>query len=251
MRQIIIIALTVLNFTVTYCQVKGNIFVDFNPKISNIEADFLNSKFEKQRGDFDFKDTKIGFVFIENMFLTNKNQFYTWIIEQKTDRDFKLHILPDSIKLKTGGYDALILIYNNSRKNSKINQEKLYKAFSTREKSIPNNLYLLGNDTNPILTDLEAAFFNYKFSDKKKGFDFKGKKIGFCIGNNGARIWSKKDYFNNFKDRVSHNYSGSQDELLVLNEKQTNESGGYDAVLVSWSKILMRGTTNKMIEILK
>lgn len=38
---------------------------------------------------------------------------------------------------------------------------------------------------------------------------------------------------------------------MILTEAQKKESGGYDAIIVSWSKVLIKTATNSMIKKLK
>jgi hypothetical protein len=250
MKIILIKILIFYSLIQAFGQNNKDIFIDFNPKINNNEAEYLNIKFFQQKGNFDFKDTKVGFVFIEGNYIINKNDFYS-LFEQESDKIFELKILTDSIKEIAGGFDVLILISNKDKKIHKINDDKLNNAFSEQNKSVPENLYLLGLDTDSILTDLEANFFNNKFKDKRKDFDFRKCKIGFFAGNYGSQLSSKKKYFDKYKDRISHNYLGSSDDLLILTEEQKVELKGYDAIIVSWSKILVSKPTDTMIKKIK
>jgi hypothetical protein len=99
-------------------------------------------------------------------------------------------------------------------------------------------------DDLEVLNCFESSFLNAVFKDTLNHFDFTNKKVGFIMGGSKS---SKKDYFNMqkkyFADKKNPVDNGS---LYLLNETQKMESGGYDAVIVYWSKI--KQPTQKVVE---
>jgi hypothetical protein len=93
-------------------------------------------------------------------------------------------------------------------------------------------------DSNPILTKLESEYFNNEFKNHNATIDFTKMKIGFFSGPSGDRIRSKKDYFDSVKNRLGGCNHASQDYIIALTNEEKIESGGYDLIIVSWSKII-------------
>lgn len=86
----------------------------------------------------------------------------------------------------------------------------------------------VGVNDSGILNQPEAEYFNSIFSPiVKDTFDFTDKKVAFV---ETGTLTNKKRYFETWGDQETV----SQLILLTVNEKQ--ESGGYDAIIVSWRK---------------
>jgi hypothetical protein len=94
----------------------------------------------------------------------------------------------------------------------------------------------LGLDNNLRLTKYEAEYFNNEFKDWRKEFDFTYKKIAFLTGSTANKHLTKTDYFNEVKSRLKDNY-GMTHSALYLTEEEKLKSG-YDAIVVSWVKLL-------------
>jgi len=225
--------------------------VDYTPNLSNEEAEHFNQKFQATRQGFDFNDRKAAFVFLENIFLTNKKDYFKLISDKQTKLHFDFVVLTDFEKEQTNGFEVVILITDKPTELSQKKREKLLNAINKRESSLPDNLFDLGLDENPVLTNIEAEYFNQQFKDRNGEFDFTNKQIGYFYGNNGRSIQTKKEYFDQVKERLSHNYSASNDILVIWTSEQMSETGGYDAIIVSWSKLLVKDATNRMINELK
>jgi len=88
-----------------------------------------------------------------------------------------------------------------------------------------------GQTTTPTLTDKEAAYFNGELFFERSKFDFNQKKIAFMSGSSISTVIDKQQYFANWGGKDIEN------SLLVLTEKEKMESGGFDAIIISWSKI--------------
>ena len=102
-----------------------------------------------------------------------------------------------------------------------------------------NNLNKMGVNDSSLLNYYESAYFNLIFEKSRKDFDFTDKKIGFITGSSGKTKSSKASYFKLEKDRFNSNYSPNGGTLYIFDEAQKEESGGYDAAITYWSKILI------------
>lgn len=111
-----------------------------------------------------------------------------------------------------------------------------------------------GIDDSPTLNEYEVQYFNEALEDQRKrsDFNFQNKKIGFAYGNFGKELISKKQYFDQWGRENYNNGHGVVDLLLVLTAEEKLKSGGYDAVIVSWSKIgVYRKHRDRLIKNLK
>lgn len=107
-------------------------------------------------------------------------------------------------------------------------------------KKVMNQLNSIGVDNNPLLNDYESAYINMILKKSRKGFDFKDKKVGFITGSSGKTISNKKNYFNMQKKSLENkNVPCDNGILYIFDENQKKESGGYDAAIVFWSKVLI------------
>ncbi len=102
-----------------------------------------------------------------------------------------------------------------------------------------------GLNDSPELTIIEANYFNEVFEEKRGEFDFKNKKIAFYEGSSGTVRSNKFDYFrklkNSNRDKDVHYWQAGGTQLLILSEEEKERSGGYDVILVSWSKLYKQG----------
>ena len=110
--------------------------------------------------------------------------------------------------------------------------------FDKIDKEIFKNIDSLGNDNNPKLTIYESDYFNQVFSIKRNDFNFTNKTIAFVTGSDGKSQSDKKKYFDLERERISKEYSLNGGKLIIFNAKEKVQSGGYDAVILYWSKAL-------------
>lgn len=114
-----------------------------------------------------------------------------------------------------------------------------------------------GTDDNAHVNSYEAKYFNEVFKNKKGEFDFSGKVVAFYTGSSGTTISVKSNYFkglenSNNRDKDVHTWQANGTQLLILTDKEKNLSGGYDVILVSWSKLLKQGRSRmKLVKRLK
>lgn len=120
-------------------------------------------------------------------------------------------------------------------------------SFSTRGQNIDS----LGVTKNSQLNKYESAYLNEVFAKKRGDFDFTNKRIVYFVGSNNYKPWNKKDYFESVKNTIRDGTT-MQHQLLILSKKEKVNSGGFDAIIVAWSKItIMKGDKKKLINNIK
>jgi len=96
-----------------------------------------------------------------------------------------------------------------------------------------DHLDKMGVDTSSILNEYEVEYLNFIFRIDPNDFNLVGKKVGF--------LGSKRDFFNDEREWFHHGektgVGGSG--LYIFNAEQKEESGGYDAAIVYWSKFVI------------
>ena len=110
------------------------------------------------------------------------------------------------------------------------------RYFNDIPKDILEQLGKMGIDDSPLLNSQESVFFNAIFKDPLKGFDFTNKRIGFLSA--GSKR-NKKEFFKEERERYNNNSTTINGTLYIFDLSQKEESGGYDAAIVCWSKRLM------------
>ncbi len=253
MNKLAFIIIFITNIGLGFSQEK--LGVDYNPILNKSESEYFNILFTEKQNDFDFEAKKVAFVSVElEIRLRCKNDFfkyYTRSSDSTSSSSFELLVLDSIQNKKSNGYDAVILLDRTKNEISEKLINRIVGALAECEMRKPFDLYKLGLDNNPLLTESEARYFNEQVKEKRINFDFINKKVGFFRGNNGANLQSKSDYFNLIKERLGSNIDGSNDFIILLTNEEKNESGGYDAIIVSWSKLLVSSATNKMINDLR
>lgn len=121
---------------------------------------------------------------------------------------------------------------NNNRMSifGQIHELKV-RNFSEIPKNLLENLDKMGVDSFPILNECEGRYFNFIFKIDSLEFNLVGKKVGF--------LGSKTNYFKSLRshDRNFTIVGGSS--LYIFDAIQKEESGGYDAAVVYWSKFVI------------
>lgn len=110
------------------------------------------------------------------------------------------------------------------------------RNFGDIPKDILENLDKMGVDDSPLLNNYESSYFNAIFKDNLKGFDFTNKKVGFLKA--GSKR-NKDEYFKEERERFYRNNTTINGTLCILDPIQKEESGGYDAAIVYWSKMVI------------
>jgi hypothetical protein len=101
---------------------------------------------------------------------------------------------------------------------------------------IPTELLIhignMGIDSSLILNEYEGKYLNFIFKVNPQDFNLVGKKLTYK---------SKKGFF---KDEKEWFFRGEKSgvggaTLYIFNAAQKEESGGYDAAIIYWSKFLL------------
>lgn len=121
-----------------------------------------------------------------------------------------------------------------------------YKSFKDIPTEILDKLDKMGVDDSTLLNNYESMYLNEVFKNSLKDFDFTGKKVGFITNGDGK----KSAYFNMHKKHISNeNTPCDNGSLYIFDEAQKKESGGYDAAIVYWRKLVI--TKEGLVEKLK
>ena len=104
---------------------------------------------------------------------------------------------------------------------------------------ILNNINEMGIDDKLLLTELEGKYFNALYQIDKQEYSLCGKKMAFFTGSLGKTKSDKKMYFTGEKSSFRLNNSPNLGTLYIFNTEQKEQSGGYDAAIVYWSKRLV------------
>jgi hypothetical protein len=241
MKQLILVLIFNLTIGFAFCQdlEKG---IDNNPVLNKAESDYLNTFLKNQRLDFDFIEKKTAFISLDlGINPRSKNDYFKYYYkksETADSRGIKMIVLNSIQHQETNGFDVLILMDTQKKEIDDKLIGKIINKLADCEQEKPTDLYQLGLDSNPILTNQESDYFNKAFKNHKENYDFTDLKIGFFYGNNGSRIQTKKQYFDLVKNRLGNCSSASNDFVIKLTNEEKTESGGYDLIIVSWSKII-------------
>lgn len=95
-----------------------------------------------------------------------------------------------------------------------------------------------GVNDDATLNKYEAYYFQSAIDSKTTGpFIFEGKRILFLDGNYGAQASSKQSFFEKhakpyYQDKVFPHL-----QVIILDEAEQSQLKGYDAIIISWSKV--------------
>lgn len=121
-------------------------------------------------------------------------------------------------------------------------QERQVSDFKKTPADLLNGLNNMGKDTSSALNNYEAKYLNFIFNLDTTHFNLSGKKVGF--------LGSKKAFFEDERERFLRGEDGVGGcGLYIFNATQKEESGGYDAAIMYWSKFIL--PIEKVIERLK
>ena len=110
------------------------------------------------------------------------------------------------------------------------------RDFSEIPIEILEHLDKMGIDSFPLLNKYESEYFNFLYKDFREDFNFTEKKIGFLHDLSPS---DKKEYFDQEKERFKQGVTTNNGKLYVFDEKQKEISGGYDAAIVYWCKMII------------
>jgi hypothetical protein len=108
------------------------------------------------------------------------------------------------------------------------------------------NIDSCGLDNKYLLTKWEIEYFKASIKSLKS-IDLENKMFAFAYGNYGNTVIGKKDYFEKWRRDYYTRNSGVSNIVLKLTEEEKLLSGGYDYIIVSWSKTLPAGKSRKKL----
>jgi hypothetical protein len=125
---------------------------------------------------------------------------------------------------------------NRCRRNSEIRKTKddlklkYYFSEELKNKSFQGR--------NKKLNEFESEYLNEQFEDNQLNFNFSGKSIAFTIDKTiiNKSLWFKRNW----------NHDKPVIQLLEFT-KEEKEQLGYDAILVTWSKIIITKRQRKKL----
>ena len=123
------------------------------------------------------------------------------------------------------------------------------RDFSEIPQGLLYNIDEMGIDDNLLLTELEGKYFNALYQIDKQEYSLCCKKVAFFTGSLGKTKSDKKMYFAGEKSNFRLNNSPNVGTLYIFNAEQKEQSGGYDAAIIYWSKRLVQ--INEVVERLK
>jgi hypothetical protein len=106
-------------------------------------------------------------------------------------------------------------------------------------------------DNNIKLNKYESDFLNDYLKAQRDTFDFSQKSIVFITGSSGSIIGNKKDYFEDINKWDKDYNSKIATSLIIFNDSEKEMSGGYDAILTYWVKLLTDKRKQKVIKQIK
>jgi hypothetical protein len=98
-----------------------------------------------------------------------------------------------------------------------------------------------------IFSREETEFLNDALKDSRDTFDFTDKHIAFVTGSMGNRLLSRQKYFETIVDPMRAKGDKPQISMIQLTEAEKKKSGGYDAIVFSWTKVLTNKQRRKLI----
>jgi hypothetical protein len=101
------------------------------------------------------------------------------------------------------------------------------------------------NDDNHI-NKHEAIFLTNSLKNQKIEFDFENSKIAFSYGNYAKRT-SKSDYFKKYIIPRIKNGESVGDIFYLFSKEEKLKSGGFDGVVLVWSKIGLTKRRRKVL----
>jgi hypothetical protein len=98
---------------------------------------------------------------------------------------------------------------------------------------------ILGADNNPRLNESEGHLLDSLLQAQRHDFEFTNKRVSFIYGGStGNAFQPKSEFFS--KNVLPWTTKGETPglQLLILTDSEKIRSGGYDALVVAWAKIL-------------
>jgi len=165
------------------------------------------------------------------------------------ENQFKRYIFDsDSINLKKYKDKNVIVevkkIYETKPTNyfrNKIRKKNNLTYYRTEVSNIR-----LNNNYDTTLNETEAAILDQYLLNRSPFDNFKNKKFIFIRGN-GTNIITKDDFFQAINELISKNGEINGTYCYQFSNTEKNENGGFDGMIIMWSKINMSETRKEKI----
>ncbi|MDR0939579.1 MAG: hypothetical protein LBN29_09590 [Mediterranea sp.] len=109
------------------------------------------------------------------------------------------------------------------------------RSFQDLPTEVLDNIYKMGLDDDPVLTDLEGEYLNVTYSLKEANVDLRGKKVAFFTSGFFKTIEvGKMEYFlrTGYKIDALLEEPNPRSRVYVFSPKEKDEAGGYDAAIL-------------------
>lgn len=142
------------------------------------------------------------------------------------------HIILILLVCFIAGCSPFVRVTENSYANS------FHRVHDLRDASdeMKSHLSSWGTNTMDTLNATEGEYLNYIFDTSAKGSSLTGKRIAVLY--HGLGLVNKSVFFNAERDWYLNYNSRTLSSLFLFTPEQKLESGGYDAAILVWYKML-------------
>lgn len=123
-------------------------------------------------------------------------------------------------------------VVNRDSMNGEVYELQVHNLQEIPE-DILDNIDKMGVDESAILNEYEGKYLNFIFKINPEEFDLVGKKVAFL------KVGNKAGYFDSTRSPERKGTTVGGSGLYIFDTAQKAESGGYDAAVSCWSKILL------------
>ena len=210
--------------------------------VINIEKKFITVLYSLQMT----ADFGIEKVLIEKnnliLFLKDVNSFFI-------ENQFKRYVFySDSINLKKFKNKNVIVevkkLYETKPTNYILNKIGERNNLTYYKAEVSN--IILNNNYDETLNETETAILNQYLLNKTPFDNFNIKKFIFIRGN-GTNIITKDDFFQEINKSISKYGEIKGTYCYEFSDTEKNENGGFDGMIIIWSKLNMSETRKEKI----
>lgn len=106
------------------------------------------------------------------------------------------------------------------------------------------------NKNKNYISEKEAELLTQVFTEID-AFDFNNKKIAFVAGASGNILLDKTEFFEDYIEPVIQGDKKNVCKLIILTEIEIEESGGYDAIILTPAKIFKETHKQELLKELR
>ena len=114
---------------------------------------------------------------------------------------------------------------------------------STQDIGLPKSNSSIDKADEPfdttLLSETDGTFLNNLFDSVRVDFDFIGKRVMFMQPGHSVRFEHYKEGVFKYSENVGELNPQAVGKLYILSPDEKSYTGGYDAVVYSWMKILI------------